>query len=206
MRDCSNYTLKLFYAKSINYLFAVYFNTFYSNYYYTASNYGWKVNDELESAQNGPVYTGTSFCFWISYRYFFSLESRGSSVSIVSGYGLGDRGSIPGRGEGILPLDSVSRPALGPAHAPVQWVQGVLYPGVKRGVSRSWMSRSYLSSAQIASMACSWTALLFVLLLLSENRYRYDIALEKQGIEKITSCTLLTVKVDRCYTGWATKK
>jgi hypothetical protein len=46
---------------------------------------------------------------------------------------------------------------LGPTQPPVQWVPGVLSPGVKRGrgvmltthphlVSRSWMSRSYTSS------------------------------------------------------------
>jgi hypothetical protein len=54
------------------------------------------------------------------------VGSRGSSVSIVSDYGLGDRGSIPGRGKKIFPLASVSRPALRPTQPPVQWVPGVL--------------------------------------------------------------------------------
>jgi hypothetical protein len=31
----------------------------------------------------------------------------------------------------IFPLSSVSRPALGPTQPPVQWVSGVLSPGVK---------------------------------------------------------------------------
>jgi hypothetical protein len=44
----------------------------------------------------------------------------------------GDRGSISGRGERIFPLTTVSRPALGPTHNPVQWVPGVLSPGLKR--------------------------------------------------------------------------
>jgi hypothetical protein len=83
---------------------------------------------------------------------------------------LSDRGSIPGRGEMIFPLASVSRPALGPAQPPVQWVPGVLSPGLKRGrgvtlttrphlVPRSNMSRSYTSSPQSALVVCSGTAL-----------------------------------------------
>jgi hypothetical protein len=52
---------------------------------------------------------------------------------------------------------SASRPTLGPTQPPIQWVPGVLSPGVKRGrgmtltthphlVPRSRMSRSYTSS------------------------------------------------------------
>jgi hypothetical protein len=62
-------------------------------------------------------------------------RSRGSSVSIVSDYGLDDR-AIEVRspaGAEDFPLTSVSRPALGPTQPPVQWVPGVLSPGVKRG-------------------------------------------------------------------------
>jgi len=44
----------------------------------------------------------------------------------VSGYGPGDRRSIPGRGERIFPPASVSRPALRPTRPSVQWVPGVL--------------------------------------------------------------------------------
>jgi hypothetical protein len=44
-----------------------------------------------------------------------------------------DRGSIPGRGEMIFPLASVSRLALGPTQRPVQWVPGVLSLGLKGG-------------------------------------------------------------------------
>jgi hypothetical protein len=49
------------------------------------------------------------------------MGSRGSSVSIVSDYGLDDR-----TGAGDFPLAFVSRPALGPIQPPVQWVPGVL--------------------------------------------------------------------------------
>jgi hypothetical protein len=61
---------------------------------------------------------------------------RGSSVSIVSGYGLDDRAMRfdPRQEQRIFPLASLPRPALGPTQAPVQWVPGVLSPGVKRGL------------------------------------------------------------------------
>jgi hypothetical protein len=79
----------------------------------------------------------------------------------------GDRGSIPGRGESIFTLTSVSRPALGPTQPLVQWVPGVLSPGVKRdrGVTltthphllpRSWMSWSYTFSPPCASIGVAW--------------------------------------------------
>jgi hypothetical protein len=59
----------------------------------------------------------------------------GSSGSIVSDYGLDDRaiGVRSPAGQSIFPLASVSRPALRPTQPPVQWVPGVLSPGVKRG-------------------------------------------------------------------------
>jgi hypothetical protein len=83
----------------------------------------------------------------------------GSSVSIVSGYGLDDRTiEVRSRAEAKdFPLVSVSRPALGPTQPSVRWVLGVLSPGLKRGrgvtltthpypVPWSGMSRSYISS------------------------------------------------------------
>jgi hypothetical protein len=46
----------------------------------------------------------------------------------------GDQGSIPGRGERVFPVASVSRPALGPTQPTAQWVPGVLSLGLKAGV------------------------------------------------------------------------
>jgi hypothetical protein len=59
----------------------------------------------------------------------------GSSVSVVSGYGLDERAievRSPAEAKGFFPLASVSRPALGPTQPPVQWVMRVLSPGKAR--------------------------------------------------------------------------
>jgi hypothetical protein len=75
----------------------------------------------------------------------------------------------PRQRQKIFPLSSVSGPALGPTQPPVQWIHGVLSPGVKRGqgvtltthpylMPRSRMSRSYTSSPPSSSMARSGSA------------------------------------------------
>jgi hypothetical protein len=53
-----------------------------------------------------------------------------NSVRLRAGR-LDDGGSIPGRGERIFPVASVSRPALGSTQPPVQWVPGGPFPGAK---------------------------------------------------------------------------
>jgi hypothetical protein len=75
----------------------------------------------------------------------------------------------PPQGQETFSLTSASRPTLGPTQLPVQWVPGVLFPGVKRGrgvtlttyphpVPMPRMGRSYTSSASIG--VCCGTALL----------------------------------------------
>jgi hypothetical protein len=59
----------------------------------------------------------------------------------------GDRGSIPGGDKGFF-LYPVSRPALGPTQPPVQWVPGVLSPGVKARSERD-ADHSPPSSAEV---------------------------------------------------------
>jgi hypothetical protein len=59
-------------------------------------------------------------------------DEPGSSVSIVSGYGLDDRAievRFPAETKGFFPLASVSRAALRPTQPPVQWVPAVLFRG-----------------------------------------------------------------------------
>jgi hypothetical protein len=105
--------------------------------------------------------------------------SRGISVSIESGYGLNDWANEI-RSPAVA-KDFSSRLCVqtgsGARPASCAMGTGVLSPGVKRGrgvtltthphlVPRSRMSRSYTSSPPSASMACSGTALLLLLLLI----------------------------------------
>jgi hypothetical protein len=60
--------------------------------------------------------------------HFIFINGPGSSVSIVSDYGL----HVPRQRQEIFSLMSVPRQALGPTQPPVERVLGILSPGVKR--------------------------------------------------------------------------
>jgi hypothetical protein len=80
-----------------------------------------------------------------------ACPDRVSSGSIVSDYGLDDRAigvRFPAGAKDFFPLSSVSRPALGPTQPPVQWVPGVLSPGVKARPGRD-ADHSPPSSAEV---------------------------------------------------------
>ena len=55
------------------------------------------------------------------HKIIISFHGLGSSVGIAADYGLDGLGSNPGGDEIFCP----SRPALGPAQPPVQWVLGL---------------------------------------------------------------------------------
>jgi hypothetical protein len=60
-----------------------------------------------------------------------SIQSRGNSLGIATGYELDDRGSrvrFPARA-GIFFFSTASRTAQGPTQSPIQWVPGALSLG-----------------------------------------------------------------------------
>jgi hypothetical protein len=74
--------------------------------------------------------------------------------------------------QNMLLLFPWTSPALGPTQPPVQWIPGVLSPGVKRGrgvtppthphlVPKSRMSRSYTYSPTFASIGVLWDCFTF---------------------------------------------
>jgi hypothetical protein len=68
-----------------------------------------------------------------NFTTFILLNSIGdSSAGIRVVCGVGGQGSITGRGKEIFLYTTASRPALGPTLLSIQWVLGIIFPGVKR--------------------------------------------------------------------------
>jgi hypothetical protein len=78
---------------------------------------------------------------WLTLPPYDHLKSQDSSVGMATGYGLGGWGSISSRGWTFL-YSTTTRPALGPTQPPIQWLPGVLSPGVKRPEREAHHSRS----------------------------------------------------------------
>jgi hypothetical protein len=125
------------------------------------------------------AYRCVGYCT-VACMYFirhYPVGEPGSSVSIVSGYGLDDRVIevwSPAEAEDFSSNLCVQT-GSGAHPASCTMGTGFLSPGVKRGqgvtltthphlVPRSIMSRSYTSSPPCVSMACSGTALILIFL------------------------------------------
>jgi hypothetical protein len=80
--------------------------------------------------------------------------SRGSSGSIVSDYGLDDRGSIPDRGRGFF--FQLLRPDR-PTQPPIQRVPGVLSPGIKCGRGVTLTTHPHLVPSLSMSRSCTFS-------------------------------------------------
>jgi hypothetical protein len=71
----------------------------------------------------------SSQLFCVHYTHGAGLAQ--SVQCLTTGWTTGRSGFDPRQGQSIFPLSSVSRPALGPIQSPLQWVPGVVSPGVK---------------------------------------------------------------------------
>jgi hypothetical protein len=109
-----------------------------------------------------------------NFKEFYYFRSRGSSVSIVSDHELDDLAIGVRSPTGAKDFSSslCVQTGSGAHPAPVQWVLGVLSPGLKRGrgvtltahphlVSKSRMSRSYTSSPPKSLRVMQWNSFSF---------------------------------------------
>jgi hypothetical protein len=92
-------------------------------------------NLENETATGRGVFCTRSLLTGIDTSICCIMVSRvAQSVQcLATGWTIGRSRFDPRQRQMIFPLASVSIPALGPTQPPMQWVSGVISPGVKRG-------------------------------------------------------------------------
>jgi len=109
---------------------------------------GWVVNITPRPRFTPGERTPGTHCTggWVGPRAGLDTEARGKIRCLCRGSNLGRPVccqtlywvSYYSSSKRIFPVTSVSRPALGPTQPPVQWVLGVLYPGVNGGDTFLW--------------------------------------------------------------------
>jgi hypothetical protein len=97
-------------------------------------------NDASSDAWHRP----TASIYFLLYNLF---TDRNSVVGIPMDYGLKGQESIRGKVKSFFLLFTASRPALGPAQPPIQWVPGALSSRVNR--SEREVDHSPPSSAKV---------------------------------------------------------
>jgi hypothetical protein len=112
------------------------------------SKYRCKVSLHVPTQLQSSSFRVKNICSYQTFNTRHVLKGAGLAQAVYSVWlragRLGDLSSIPGRGERIFPVSSVSRPALGPTQPPVQSVPGVLSPGLKRGRGVMLTTHSHL--------------------------------------------------------------
>jgi hypothetical protein len=133
------------------------------------------------------------------------MRSRGSSVSVVSDYGLGDRVSIPGRGKDFSSDLCVQ---TGSKAYPASCTMGTggLFPGAKRGrgvtmtthphlVPRSKWVEAILPLPTSVTMACSGTVLLTInALVLGTLQWHHSLLWRMNSLASFLLRELLSVR------------
>jgi hypothetical protein len=92
-------------------------------------------------------------CFGICARTVL-LASVCSFSLVALSYRMYDQGFESQEGLGIFPLTTASRLALGPTQPPIQWIPGVLSPGIKQLVPGHEADHSPPSSAKVKNVWC----------------------------------------------------